>query len=79
MKTLHIKSFAKVNLGLRVLEKRDDGYHNINTIMQTVSIFDELEISLTEKGITLTTDNPELPVDEKNLCYLQFPKVPLSL
>ncbi|OQX51617.1 MAG: 4-(cytidine 5'-diphospho)-2-C-methyl-D-erythritol kinase [Candidatus Cloacimonas sp. 4484_209] len=53
MKTLHIKSFAKVNLGLRVLEKREDGYHNINTIMQTVSIFDELDISLTEKGITL--------------------------
>lgn len=69
MKTLHIKSFAKVNLGLRVLEKREDGYHNINTIMQTVSIFDELDISLTEKGITLTTDNPELPVGEENLCY----------
>lgn len=69
MKSISIKAFAKVNLGLRVLEKRKDGYHNIETVMQTISLFDQLDISPASEDILLTTDNPDLPLDESNLCY----------
>jgi len=69
VKSIRIKAFAKVNLGLRVLEKRKDGYHNIETVLQTISLFDQLDISLDNQSIVITADNPELAVDETNLCY----------
>jgi len=69
VKSIKIKAFAKVNLGLRILEKRDDGYHNIESILQTISLFDELNISLAAESIVVTANNPELPLDETNLCY----------
>lgn len=69
MKRIKIRAFAKVNLGLSVLGKRKDGYHNIETILQTISLYDEIDISINGKSILMTTDNPELPLDESNLCY----------
>ncbi len=69
MKSISIKAFAKVNLGLKILEKRKDGYHNIETIMQTVSLFDQLNISPNDQSIMIMSNNPNLPCDETNLCY----------
>lgn len=69
MADLTIKAFAKVNLGLKILKKRMDGYHNIETVMQTVSLFDQLHISLKNNDILITTNNPQLPCDKSNLCY----------
>ncbi len=58
---------AKINLTLDVLGKRDDGYHEIDTIMQTVDIYDRVTV---EKGktqkLTLTLSDPSLPTDERN-------------
>jgi 4-diphosphocytidyl-2-C-methyl-D-erythritol kinase len=60
---------AKVNLSLEVLRRRRDGYHEIETIFQTVDLSDELEIELTDDAsVTLTCSDPSIPVDESNLC-----------
>ncbi len=69
LKNITIKAPAKVNLGLHIVNKRSDGYHNIETLMQTVSVFDILEISINQSHITITTDHPNLPCDRSNLCY----------
>lgn len=64
------KAYAKVNLALDVIRRRDDGYHEVRMIMQTVGLHDTLTFTKCEKsGITITTDKAELPVDESNLIY----------
>ena len=60
---------AKVNLRLKVLRKRPDGYHDIETLMQPVALFDEIAFSFEGGGIDLTCDNPELSAGEDNLVY----------
>jgi len=61
---------AKVNLRLEVFRRRADGYHEIRTIVQRISLSDTLRISLRESdGISLISDSPRLPVGEGNLAY----------
>ncbi len=61
---------AKVNLRLEVLRRRADGYHEIRTIVQRISLSDTLRISLREReGISIISDSPRLPVDQGNLAY----------
>jgi 4-diphosphocytidyl-2-C-methyl-D-erythritol kinase len=68
--TLHLASPAKVNLRIEILKKREDGYHEIETILQKISLHDTLHFSLKkEKGVTITTDHPNLPVGKDNLVY----------
>ncbi len=69
MKHIEIKAFAKVNLGLRILGERRDGYHNIESVFQTVSVHDELEIEKAKNGLSISSNDPGLPCDERNLCY----------
>ena len=65
---LAIPSFAKVNLGLHILGKRPDHYHEIQTVLQTVSLHDRLSFLVTLSGpIVFTCDNPSIPVDDSNL------------
>lgn len=64
-----IKAYAKINLGLDVVRRLENGYHEVRMIMQTVGMHDELMLKRTEKGITVTTDSGELPTDENNLIY----------
>lgn len=65
---MRVKAPAKVNLSLEVLGRRPDGYHEIRTVMQAISLFDEMEFSPAEEGrIVLTCAHPGLPVDERNL------------
>ena len=64
------KAYAKINLGLDVLRKRPDGYHDVKMIMQTVDLYDVLLVSKKEEDtITISTKNEELPVNEDNLIY----------
>lgn len=66
--TLTIPAFAKVNLRLRVFDKRDDGYHELDTVFQTVSLHDTIEFSLSRQPhIVLSSNDRSLPVDESNL------------
>jgi len=59
---------AKVNLSLRVLRRRDDGFHDLETRMCPLSLCDELSLELQESGgVRLTCDDPDLPVGEDNL------------
>ena len=70
MKYVNMKSYAKINLTLDVLGKRDDGYHDIETIMQTLSICDSIYISKTQKeGIRLRTNHSWLPTGPSNIAY----------
>ena len=58
---------AKINLFLEILGKRQDGYHEIETVMQEVSLFDYLYIENYDKGVEFTCSNPKLATDEENL------------
>ncbi len=70
MTTLYEGAFAKLNLTLDVLGKRPDGYHDIKSVMQTISIRDDIEIDVgTGKPWCLKCDKPEIPTDETNLAW----------
>ena len=69
MEQYDIKAYAKINLGLDVVQELPNGYHEVRMIMQTVGIYDELTLEKTDAGIYLTTDSGELPTDENNLIY----------
>jgi 4-diphosphocytidyl-2-C-methyl-D-erythritol kinase len=60
---------AKVNLHLRVLRKREDGYHDIVTLMQRISLYDEMIFSISDHGITLSCPGSSLPENEDNIVY----------
>ncbi|MCG6536167.1 MAG: 4-(cytidine 5'-diphospho)-2-C-methyl-D-erythritol kinase, partial [Syntrophales bacterium LBB04] len=60
---------AKVNLHLSVLRKRPDGYHDIATLMQAISLYDELEFSPLPSGIVINCPGSDLPEDEGNIVY----------
>lgn len=65
---LKAKAFAKINLFLDVIGKREDGYHELDSVFQSVSLYDEVSLELCEKGITVTCDNQELS-GEDNIVY----------
>ena len=68
MKEISVKALAKVNLGLDVVRKREDGYHEVRMIMQTIQMYDLLDIrKKSSPGITLTTNLLYVPSDERNL------------
>ncbi len=70
MVTLYEGAFAKVNLTLDVLGKRPDGYHDLKSVMQTISIRDDIEIDLdTGKPWSLHCDKERIPTDESNLAW----------
>lgn len=64
------KAYAKINLGLDVLRRREDGYHEVKMVMQTVDLYDVLLVSKKEEDtITISTQREEIPVNEDNLIY----------
>lgn len=63
------RSYAKINLTLDVLEKRPDGYHELETVMQTVNLFDLILVDRIKDGIRLMTNLKFLPNDSKNIAY----------
>ncbi len=69
MQTLTLSSPGKLNLRLDVVGKRPDGYHLLRSVMERVSIADEIQINLVEKGIQVSCDNQAIPEDENNTAY----------
>lgn len=67
---MRLQAFAKINLGLDVLGKREDGYHEVRMVMQTIRMYDQLDMHKEEEpGIRLTTNKSYIPTDESNLVY----------
>lgn len=73
---MKVKAPAKINLALDVTGKLDNGYHKIESVFQTVSIYDEITVELTDSGISLTCEVPDdflssdpIPCDERNIAY----------
>lgn len=73
---MKIKSAAKINLALDVTGKLNNGYHSIESVFQTIGIYDEITVELTDSGISLTCEVPEcfansdpIPCDERNIAY----------
>lgn len=70
MPSLRIPAFAKINLCLDILGRRADGYHELRTVFQTISLHDTLELCLTRKpGILLECSDPSLPCGRENLVW----------
>ena len=72
MKTIKIQCPAKINLDLKVVNRRPDGFHNIDSVMQTISLYDYLTITVNDAAvtkITLSGTSDEIPYNEKNLVY----------
>lgn len=67
---MKLQALAKINLGLDVVRKREDGYHEVRMLMQTIQMYDIVELKKkSQAGITLRTNLPYIPIDGKNLVY----------
>ena len=69
MDELLLNAYAKINLSLDVLKRREDGYHDLRMVMQTIDVSDEIRLEKTNADgvFELSTNKPSLPCDEKNL------------
>lgn len=70
MDSISLKALAKINLGLDVVRRREDGYHEVRMIMQTIHLYDKLDIAKTkEPGIAIKSNLSYVPTNESNLVY----------
>ena len=70
MDEITLKALAKINLGLDVIRRREDGYHEVSMVMQTIHLYDRLEIAKShEPGIHIRSNLNFLPVNENNIAY----------
>src|SRR5512143_2648765 len=69
MKAIRVPAFGKINLGLEVLGSRQDGYHELRTLFQTVSLHDDVTLAPRKEGIVVRCGHPLVPTDERNLAF----------
>lgn len=69
MKALVVPSFAKLNLGLEVLGTRQDGFHELRTLFQTIDLHDDIRLTPTRSAIEIACRHPDVPCDRSNLAY----------
>lgn len=69
---IELDAFAKINLSLDVLRKREDGYHELEMIMQQISLKDKVILEEIDSGIKLTCSNEKVPTDSRNLVYKAY-------
>ena len=68
--TITVRSFAKINLGLRIGARREDGFHELLTVYQTIGLHDVIRVSVDRgSGIEIRCADPRVPQDESNTCY----------
>ncbi|MBN1037493.1 4-(cytidine 5'-diphospho)-2-C-methyl-D-erythritol kinase [Clostridium sp. ZS1] len=66
---MNIKAYAKINISLDVIGKREDGYHLLKMIMQNIDLYDIVQVEKIPNGIKLKCNKPYVPTDERNLAY----------
>lgn len=66
---MEIKAYAKINIALDIVGKRDDGYHLLRMIMQSIDLYDIIKINKIDSGISLKCNKHYVPTDERNLAY----------
>lgn len=76
MKTVKLNSYAKVNIGLKLLQKRIDGYHDISTVFQEIDLYDEITISRSSNSVLKFSCNVDwLKNDQHNLCVIAYNRI----
>ena len=69
MRSVSLPSFAKINLDLRVLGTRADGYHDLRTVFQSLALFDNVTVTARRGPLSVTCDEPDIPTDQRNLVW----------
>lgn len=69
MRSVSLPAFAKINLDLRVLGTRPDGFHDLKTVFQSLMLFDNVTVSARRGPLTITCDEPDIPTDRRNLVW----------
>jgi len=69
MRSVSLPSFAKINLDLRVLGTRPDGYHDLKTVFQSLALFDNVTVTARRGPLAVTCDEPDIPTDQRNLVW----------
>lgn len=69
MRSVSLPSFAKINLDLRILGVRPDGYHDLRTVFQSLALFDTVTVSARRGPLAVTCDEPDIPTDQRNLVW----------
>jgi 4-diphosphocytidyl-2-C-methyl-D-erythritol kinase len=69
VRSVSLPSFAKINLDLRVLGTRPDGYHDLRTVFQSLAIFDNVTVTIRRGPLAVTCDEPDIPIDRRNLVW----------
>lgn len=75
MNKIKINSYSKINLTLNILSRREDGYHEIETIMQSINLADQVIITKEKEGIKIKCNHPEVPVNANSLAYRSAEKI----
>jgi len=75
MNKIEIDSYSKINLTLNILARRQDGYHDIETIMQSINLADKISIKEEKEGIKIKCSHPLVPVDSQSLTYRTAEKI----
>lgn len=69
MRSVSLPSFAKINLDLRILGMRPDGYHDLKTVFQSMALFDTVTVAVRRGPLAVTCDEPDIPTDQRNLVW----------
>jgi 4-diphosphocytidyl-2-C-methyl-D-erythritol kinase len=69
VRSVSLPAFAKINLDLRVLGTRADGYHDLRTVFQSLALFDNVTVSVRRGPLAVTCDEPDIPTDRRNLVW----------
>jgi 4-diphosphocytidyl-2-C-methyl-D-erythritol kinase len=69
VRSVNLPSFAKINLDLRILGTRPDGFHDLKTIFQSLALFDNVTVTIRRGPLAVTCDEPDIPTDQRNLVW----------
>lgn len=69
MTAVSLPAFAKINLDLRILGTRPDGFHDLKTVFQSLALFDNVTVTARRGPLTITCDEPDIPTDQRNLAW----------